>query len=59
MSRGLQTLFESATPSLVIAVLVLLGGIGYGIYAAQQAPGQPAESVEAGPAVKNVPTESL
>ena len=59
MGRGIQTLFESATPSLVVAVLVLLGGVGYGFYASKEAPGQPAESVEAGPAVKNVPTENL
>lgn len=59
MSQGLRTLLESATPTLVVAALVLPGGVAYGVYAAHQAPGQPTESVEAGPAVKNVPAESL
>ena len=59
MSQGLRTLLESATPTLVASVLVLLGGVGYGVYAAHQAPGQPTDSVEAGPAVKNIPAESL
>lgn len=58
MGRGLRAWLENGTPSLVLAVLVLLGGIAYGVYVSKPL-GQPTESVEAGPAVKDIPTESL
>lgn len=32
MSRGMRSLFENAAPSLILALVVLLGGIGYGLY---------------------------
>lgn len=55
MSRGLQTLLESAMPTLVLAVIVLVGGVGYGFYQAHQAApeGQSAASAETVPAASN------
>lgn len=38
MSRGIQTLLESATPTLVLAILVLAAGMGYGFYERAQTP---------------------
>ena len=38
MSRGLSSLLESAAPTLFIALVVLIGGVGYGLYERQKAP---------------------
>ncbi|HEY4663421.1 MAG TPA: hypothetical protein VIG85_00430 [Comamonas sp.] len=38
MNRGLLSLLENATTTLVLAVLVLGAGIGYGAYMRHQAP---------------------
>lgn len=53
MSRGLQTLLESATPTLVLAAVVLLGGMGYGFYQAHQAPAELDSTSAAAPASTN------
>lgn len=42
MQQGLWGWLEEATPTLVLAVVVLLGGVGYGVYSAYQAPVEPA-----------------
>lgn len=46
MNRGLLPLLENATTTLVLAVLVLGAGIGYGAYMRHQAP-EPAVTVPA------------
>lgn len=38
MERGLRAVFESATFTLTLAVLVLAGGMGYGFYKSHQTP---------------------
>lgn len=55
MSTAMQTLLESATPTLVLAVIVLVGGMGYGFYQAHNAPAavETPAAVEAAPANGN------
>ena len=40
MSRGLSALLDSAAPTLLIAIAVLVGGVGYGFYERSQNPEQ-------------------
>lgn len=42
MSRGLSSILESAAPTLFLALVVLIGGVGYGLYERHQAPAQEA-----------------
>lgn len=49
MSRGLQTLLESAGPTLALAVIVLVAGMGYGFYQAHNAPVEAETAVQAAP----------
>lgn len=56
MESRFSTWLENGTLALILAAIVLVGGIGYGLYDAKN---QPAESVEAGPAVRNIPAEKL
>lgn len=32
MSRGFRALLESAAPTLLLAIAVLIAGVGYGVY---------------------------
>ena len=38
MSHGLSSLLESAALALIVALVVLIGGVGYGLYERHQAP---------------------
>lgn len=55
MGKGMQTLLESAAPTLVLAVVVLAGGMGYGFYKAHNAPAEEATpaAVEVAPGNAN------
>lgn len=51
MNQGLlQTLLESATPTLVLAAVVLCAGVGYGLYERQQVPFESVEAAVPAPA---------
>jgi hypothetical protein len=50
MRRRLPMFLESAVPALVLAVVILVGGMGYGFYQAHQTPVEGAVAVPAAPA---------
>jgi len=51
MRRGLlQTLLENATPTLVLAAVVLGAGVAYGVYERQKVPFESVEAAVPAPA---------
>lgn len=46
MNQGLRSLFESAAPTLILAMAVLIAGIGYGFYERQVNPPHEASAPE-------------
>ena len=57
MSRGLSSMLENAGPTLFLAVAVLVGGVGYGLYERHQNPAE-ASSPAAAEATSVAPAAS-